>query len=133
MKHRKSIALALLLPLGACEKATVKTCEQFIRGGLSAPTTYKRIGITESSRTATDQELLSLGKDPRMIAFSKKYGISTGNLHSVIIDYDAQNSFGVPLRSKQICLFEGDKPVQAMLDTGLSKAERKRDGTCCLY
>ena len=133
MKHLKTIALALMLPLTGCEKATVKTCEQFIRGGLSAPTTYKRISITESSRIATDQELLALGKDPRMIAFSKKYSIPAGKLHSVVIDYDAQNSFSVPLRSKQICLFEGEKPVQAMLDTGLSKAERKRDGTCCLY
>lgn len=133
MKHWKTIALALLFPLAGCEKATVTTCEQFIRGGLSAPTTYKRIGIKESSRTATNEELLALGKDPRMIAFSKRYSIPAGGLHSVVIEYDAQNSFGVPLRSKQICLFEGEKPVQAMLDTGLSKAERKRDGTCCLY
>lgn len=130
---RTMTTFALLFSLAACDNDTVKTCEQYIRGGLSAPATYKRISVSEATRPITYAELTDMGKDPEMVALAKKMSLPEGPLDTVLITYDASNSFGVPIRSQQVCHFEGEKPIKAMLDTGLSKAERKRDGSCCLY
>lgn len=133
MKLWKTIPLALTLGLCACDKETVKTCETYIQGGLSAPSTYKRIAVQESSVPITYEQLLALGKDPRMVKIAKDFHMPAESLHMVTISYDAQNALGVPLRSKQICTFESDEPAQAMLAAGLTKAQQKQNGSCCLF
>lgn len=132
MRLLKIAVVALVLPLCACDKNTVKTCEAYIQGGLKAPSTYKRVSLDEHSSATTYEQLVSMGKDPRMVEVAKKMSLPAGPLHMVRIRYDADNAMGVPLRDEQVCYFEGEEPIKAFLDSGLFKAEQRRDGTCCL-
>lgn len=72
-------ALFALLPLvlGGCDPS-VRACEDIIKEGLKAPSTYKRIRADAS--TLPDQMKVN-----------------------VTIEYDAENDFGVALRSTAFC------------------------------
>ncbi|WP_156313493.1 hypothetical protein [Erythrobacter sp. SG61-1L] len=65
--------------LSGCDRA-VTACEDEIKNGLKAPSTYER--IKSSSYRFDDDE------NPHV---------------SVTIEYDAKNSFGTPLRSTAFC------------------------------
>lgn len=133
MKLTKVWPLAIVVVLSGCEKPVVKACEAYIQDGLRAPSTYKRIGIEEASVPATYEERISLGADPRLMAIAKKHKFPVEPLYALTISYDAQNAMGVPIRSKQVCMFGGDEPSDLLLKRGLERAQQKRDGSCCLF
>lgn len=75
--------LAALLALGACGRpADLSKCDDAIKDTLKAPATYKRIDFTG--------------------AYQKESP-------SYYITYDAENSFGVPLRSSITCYLSTDR------------------------
>ena len=69
------MVLTAALAVGGCDRA-VQLCDDEIKAQLKAPSTYKRISADKS----------------------QTYG---GTI--VTVEYEAQNSFGVPLREKHSC------------------------------
>ena len=131
MKHW--IAGTCLL-LAGCGNSAIDGCEQFIKGSLAAPSTYRRIEVTEANVPTNQNKLLALGKDPRIVAFEKRMGIADRplTLHSVLITYEANNAFNAPLRDRKVCWFEGQEPVESNIKIGVSRAEIHGSGQCCL-
>jgi hypothetical protein len=74
--------LAGLLFLSGCEQATISSCEALIKSELKAPSTYKRIEVMSAE--------IKEHKPP---------------YYSVVIYYDAANSYGTPLRLMRQCSF----------------------------
>jgi len=75
------VILVLFLLIAGCAEYTppeVRACEDYLMAKLKAPATYKRVGF---SSAATD------------------------GIQHVSIEYDAANSYGVPLRETQLCAF----------------------------
>jgi hypothetical protein len=64
------------------EGATL-ACEAYVKDGLKAPSTYSRVSASSN--------------------------IESKELGSVSIEYDAENSYGVPLRGRQSCAFKLDE------------------------
>lgn len=82
---RAGILWLPFLALGSCssvEPAEIKQCEDYLVAKLKAPATYKR--IEASSFVDSDH------KPPRQ---------------TVIIQYDAVNSYNAPIRDMQVCQF----------------------------
>ena len=73
-------ALLLAIPASACSDKHLAACENAIRSTLKAPSSYKRISAED-------------------------VGTRTNRL--IRIEYDASNSFGVPLRTKGDCIGSG--------------------------
>jgi hypothetical protein len=103
---RSSRITLLLFSSAACgcapapEERAAAACEIFIKDQLKAPATYRRISSS-----------LSRGED---------------GIYVVFVTYDAQNAFGVPLRSHQTCRFspgkDGALPDSAALDANVRSA-----------
>ena len=99
------VLLAGALTTAACGKPEVSACEEFVKAGLSAPATYRRVTSEirvervswaqhlEESPGDRDNDLLKrafdLGQDRRIVSLT----------------YDAQNGFGVPIRNTMQCAF----------------------------
>lgn len=83
MKHAGLIIL-LMLPIAACKQTPpeIADCEGLIQQKLLAPKTYQRVSA-ESLRMADR-------KPPSQWA---------------VIEYDASNEFGVPIRGRKICKY----------------------------
>jgi hypothetical protein len=114
--HLTAIALALIAPvLGGCEAAVagadqIAECEAFLQRGLLAPSTYKRIGAS-----VTDSELLPPAQFAREVTQSN-LPAEPAHLRVVGLTYDADNSFGAPLRDIYVCQFRISAAARAAED-----------------
>jgi hypothetical protein len=84
------LGILLLVTVAGCnpaQNAAVGACETFIKERLRSPSTYKQINADYSGAPFKSE-----GRDVRM----------------VIIEYDAANAFGTPIRGSQQCVFEID-------------------------
>lgn len=102
-------AAILTTSCGSPQHAAIKACEAFVTERLKAPSTYKQV--------ASDA----------FIEVSGKQGWVT-------VEYDAANSFGVPLRDKQICTFDtpnGQWPTESELRHQATMAAISSEGSCC--
>ena len=68
--------IGLTVLLTGCSNPALKACDTAIKKTLRAPSTYKRVSST---------------------------GYSVDAVTTISIEYDADNSFGVPLRGKGLC------------------------------
>ncbi|WP_037462616.1 hypothetical protein [Sphingobium herbicidovorans] len=77
--------LAMLWAVGSCsmpENEAVKACEDFILTKLRSPSTYKRIEASGS-----------------LVPFDKP------ETFTAVVEYDAANAYGTPIRDRQVCVF----------------------------
>lgn len=80
--------IAVILTLAGCSKPPapeIKDCESNLLSKLKAPSTYKRAAVS-----------------------SIRISDAKSEYQSVSIDYDAQNSYGAPIRDKEICVYPID-------------------------
>lgn len=122
-------AALIALALAGCDKPDVKACETFIKSGLKAPSTYRRVSVTERLQsfpnwTAFRSETGSERKTLLEMMGQKEPSHPT--IRIVAIEYDAANAFGVALRSGEVCAFEEGQNEQTR-DMVLSSAQRRRD------
>jgi hypothetical protein len=107
---RFAIIAAATLLLSGCDKPEIKACEAWIKDGLKAPSTYKRLSAESRLEPAVK---------PR------------AEHQVVLIGYEAQNSFGVPLASAEQCQFQtlggGRLPSSALLDLSARTSMSSRD------
>jgi hypothetical protein len=104
--------LALALALVACDKLggdkpEITACDSFVKASLKAPSTYKRISAVVLDEPISKESYASgAGSKPRdpLYDFHKQQAINPA-IRNVVVEYDADNSFGVPLRSKMLCEF----------------------------
>lgn len=88
----------------------VAACEDFVRGKLKAPTTYRRAKSTVIDEKLSLESWNALQK-VRLGAMSDQFQDMTkrssdeGGVRSVLLEYDAENGFGVPMRGMEICKF----------------------------
>jgi len=89
------------------DSAYVAGCEDYLKDGLKAPSTYKRIDARETIAPISPARLKAMGGTTLDLPWETKYW-----LHTVSISYEAENSFGVPIRSGDACVFSetGDEP-----------------------
>lgn len=100
---RAVVLLGVLAVLSGCaDKPEIKQCEDYIKGKLRSPSTYKRIKAEGVA-----------------VPFEKptKYTVS--------VEYDAANAYGTPVRDTQLCIYpiRDGKPVADHyidFDAGLS-------------
>jgi hypothetical protein len=74
----------LTLALASCGSAQVQQCESQLMQKLKAPASYNRVSVETGSSSASD-------------------GVPAYD--SVMIAYDAANSFNAPLRGRELCFF----------------------------
>ena len=82
------------------DTAYVAGCEEYLKDGLKAPSTYKRIDVRERVARITPTRLKEIGGKPLSVPWEVKYW-----LHTVSIFYEAENSFGTPIRYGEACAF----------------------------
>jgi hypothetical protein len=98
------LAVMALTACGGQYEDGIDRCEADLISGLKAPSTYKRINaqailITEEISRKSNEELRKMGVPEGEIDARE------GDYLSVNIEYDASNSFGVPLRDTRFCRF----------------------------
>lgn len=127
----KKLCLASIgaLSLASCGQPEVKACEQFIKSGLKAPSTYKRLALSvHDERVTWEQHLRESPNDRNVEIFRKAY--EHGQLRRIVaLDYEASNAFGVPIRSSEQCAFglqEGKVADRTRLLNSVKIAEAQR-------
>jgi hypothetical protein len=100
MRYLILITAIFLSGCNTAEDSAVRACETFIKERLRSPSTYKKI-----SDDGLGPSFKSDGRDVKM----------------VVIEYDAANAYGTPIRGTQQCLFEVDKSGK-FLDQDLEHA-----------
>lgn len=124
---------AALLMLSACGQADVQACEQFIKSGLKAPSTYKQISLkTYDEQLSLPEFLQRTGQKnlhpviQRGLELQAEDGLG---LRTIVIESEAANGYGVPIRSTDICAFKlvgGKVEDKRALDMHVSSAENRR-------
>ncbi|MEY5007035.1 MAG: hypothetical protein RL764_351 [Pseudomonadota bacterium] len=104
-----------------------KICEDHIISELKAPSTYKRILVdSQFWKRPSVEAMISSGKtwgeeSGQPISNPKEAPLSDPSTAlDITISYDAQNSFGVPLRGERHCSFRGGKDYQLSWTGNLS-------------
>lgn len=106
---------------GSPEAKFISACEDVLLGRLKSPSTYKRISVTElHTQEATLDEFLGIyseeqrldysrrnAGDPKLAELARWRSESFRNgefeIASIILDYDAANGFGTPIRGSSWC------------------------------
>lgn len=126
MHFKRYACLILAAGLTACtsqqQEATeiaTQICEDHIISELKAPSTYKRISV--------DPQFWKRPPVDTMTSGGRYWGLGSGQPFldpndadlsdpstalDIVISYDAQNSYGVPLRGERHCYFRGEKDFQ---------------------
>lgn len=120
---RGLIVLALLLWSGSCSAAGfpfVAACEEVIKSRLIAPSTFHRIKLAEDREPITLEQLVA-GMDDDAAKKLVREGATRAPVRLVaLIEYDAMNANGVPLRAKSRCTYESATDF----DLDVDKAKR---------
>ncbi|MDB5586195.1 MAG: hypothetical protein JWP26_1165 [Devosia sp.] len=99
------------------DSAMLKACEGSLKQRLAAPSTYARIDLAETATPLTADQWATLAKaqgnrSASIIEFYvQEIGAGTvrPRLFTVNLTYDADNGFGVPLRSYAQCTYLADQ------------------------
>lgn len=149
----------IITALSGCDflsaPAEVLACEIFIKDGLQAPSTYNRIEYRTHDQPITLDQLRdrhyppegeetkslieSLGPEERFVVEAHNelqrsrfllYELADElSLRSVFVEYDTDNTYGVPTRSLEQCLFllkDGELDESRSLESDASKAASYR-------
>jgi hypothetical protein len=125
LRASRSGALApvlLFATLAACSSPPeVQACENYIKGIVDAPSTYRRASVSSVATTENGKPI-----------------------QSVLITYDASNAFGVPMRDMKVCTFaivdgkietngqeNGDSSEVTRVTHQLDAATGRTSGGCC--
>ena len=111
-----SAAVAASSPTGASDTNSAATheeaiaaCEAVITAGLIAPSTYKRINVRHGDTPISVDDFAALiGETDKNGTIYRNIGYAAANglkLREMIIEGEAQNEFGVPIRRLDRCLF----------------------------
>lgn len=138
------LAISLMLP--GCEKIrqwrdpAINACREQLIEKLKSPSSYKEIEVTTDSSPISKIEYMRLTSSlhPRESSIDRK----NPAIYSVVITYDAENSFGTALRSKEMCQFVADHVGQPPSDfstkaaadiaSGHTNPETGEVEPCCL-
>lgn len=113
----KSVSLGLLvLALSGCSQFAPeekRICEESLLRGLKSPSSYNRVNwdsvlITKEVEEAADKEMGDLAPSPE--------GRPKTPYVQVMIEYDADNSYGAAIRDTYFCRFEVDASGKAAPD-----------------
>ena len=159
MRKRVIIVLVGIVLAGCNELASdwstaQSACEAYVGELLKAPSTYKTIKASHSINRLTKEQFLQLSPLRTMGEVGEKSVdlMKAPGVHTVILQYDAENSFGAPLRSYESCDFlMGDvtkgeyedhdllfaakhKATMETLTASIAsmKGENAKEGGCCL-
>ena len=101
---------AAFIPRSWFGSPMIAACEASLQERLKAPSTYRRISVGDEQvrNISFDDYFKARGEDSAalkqiLIRTSKSQPIE----RSLLLEYDAANSFGVPLRSRVICSYAG--------------------------
>lgn len=101
--------LAIALLPGCDGREEVRACEAFVKGQLKAPSTFNQV---EANVYTSPIDLLTLRRDyyPKQLSDEDKTALNAARgkrleLTTVFMKYDADNSFGTPLRDMAACDF----------------------------
>jgi len=130
------VVAVLSVSVAGCSKVEgwrhpeIAACEDFTLAKLKAPTTYKRIKastIDEQIPLETWEafEAERLGKMAVEFRDLTKKNQAAGGVRSILLEYDAENSFGTPLRGIEICKFMMASFVDGKFETEPSADQAK--------
>ena len=106
--------LILAFILTGCSEASrypeLAACEEYNSKTLKSPATYKRAKAYISDETMpaeywTERERDMFGKSTSFSDLYKTFA-KEGGIRTVVIEYDAANAYGTPVRGIQACKFE---------------------------
>ena len=129
----------IITALSGCDflsaPAEVLACEIFIKDGLQAPSTYNRIEYRTHDQPITldqlrDRHYPPEGNEIQRMHFLLYERADELSLRSVVVEYDTDNTYGVPVRSEELCLFllkDGELDESRRLEFYASKAASDRD------
>ncbi len=102
---RSSIAM-LGLKVAGCNQPDVDSCEQFVKLGLKAPSTFRAMQVTMRDEKVTwAQHLREEPNDRNVEIFKRAYEL--GKFRRIVtLEYEVSNAFGVPIRSSEQCAFD---------------------------
>lgn len=111
-------ASTALLPLAGCDwfgDAFVDACEDVLKERLKSPSSYKRISTFESSQLLDEREyaeyLTTRGESEAVQEWAMKE-FKSGSIKptnfSILIEYDADNSYGAAIRGYATCTYISD-------------------------
>ena len=96
--------------MGYFDSPVTKACEEALRGRLKSPSGYKRISIRADGHESISPEILEkyykLAEAQSLTPFDKSMlasGVYKPEVYYQLIEYDAPNGFGVPLRGLADC------------------------------
>jgi hypothetical protein len=112
MRATATILMVLLAGCGAHPQAQpdINACETFIKSELQSPSTYNRLSVASTDRQTSAEEMLDLYSEDSvrdlqktLLEIEEREGLA---LRQVQIEYEAANSYGVPVRAYEICVFK---------------------------
>lgn len=145
---------AAFWPFDSNHELFVQACEGVLKARLMAPAGYVRVEAEDGGvRLATIDEYMGWDGHPERkqddVDFAmahksgaesirssfKLFAYGTEQIRSVIITYDAPNSFNTPIRSRSLCTMISDEPMgpvtpsyeQNMQIDGVSERQRSHD------
>jgi hypothetical protein len=84
----------------------VASCEAALKKQLAAPSTYRQIQVTETQSPISADDYLKANEQSETVRrFLQKMNIQPVRARA-IIEYEASNRYGVPLRSFVECLYD---------------------------
>lgn len=127
---RLAILVASLL---WCENALagefpfVAACEEAVKERLVAPSTYRRIKLTEARERITFDELLAGEASENVKKLMRRAATREPVRMVALFEYDATNAHGVPIRLKSRCTYEtaSDPDFDVETARGLVKIDGK--------
>lgn len=122
-----------VLLLAGCGRADIAACEDFVKEGLKAPSTYKRISVNTYDEPVSLPEFIKkTGQEnahpvtKQLLALQAERGLA---LRTVAIVSEAHNSYGVPLRTTEICAFKlvgGKLEGKSSIASSVARAKLRR-------
>jgi hypothetical protein len=124
-----AIVLSAAGLLAGCGSPDVAACEEFIKGTLDTPATYKRadVRIIDEPNLELARYLEQTGlKPPATEAYRviRDIEVEQGlGLRRLVILFDADNAYGTPIRRAQTCAFKLDGGRVSETDLSITSAQ----------
>jgi hypothetical protein len=82
-------------------------CEEAMKERLKAPSTYRRISVSETKEPLSFEQYYAARPESDAVKTVLIRGATEKPVkRTILIEYDAANAFGTPLRSRSLCTFE---------------------------
>lgn len=116
-----ALAAALATALGIygsrdmlASNTMINACEDALKERLKAPSTYRRIKVTESQQSITFEQYFAASNDsPAVQSFLRSMAKQPPTQLMTFIEYDAANAFGTPIRSISKCTYNTLDPTRS--------------------